>query len=189
MRDAVPPCGTTGGGGGGGAGTSPAAARATPDARTADPAAPDSSGVPGGDPSRPSRPTPAPHRPQRPLASHPGDALGRPRNNPPDEEDPPEQTATTTFTPHAFKTTPEQHSRCVVLPDLRMPRSFTPARTSLNAPTGAWCSLTVTVGVIALDNRGLNAPTGAWCSLTNVYINSNVRDAFVSMHLQVRGAP
>ena len=35
---------------------------------------------------------------------------------------------------------------------------------------------------------GLNAPTGAWCSLTrkdatvNVYIN-------VSMHLQVRGAP
>ena len=39
MRDAVPPCGTTGGGGG--AGTSPAAARATPDARTADPAAPD----------------------------------------------------------------------------------------------------------------------------------------------------
>ena len=121
MRDAVPPCGTTGGGGG--AGTSPAAARATPDARTADPAAPDSSGVPGGDPSRPSRPTPAPHRPQRPLASHPGDALGRPRNNPPDEEDPPEQTATTTFTPHAFKTTPEQHSRCVVLPDASTTRS------------------------------------------------------------------
>ena len=29
----------------------------------------------------------------------------------------PEQTATTTFTLHAFKTTPEQHSRCVVLPD------------------------------------------------------------------------
>ena len=37
---------------------------------------------------------PAPQRPQRPRASHPGDALGRPRNNPPDEEDPPEQTAT-----------------------------------------------------------------------------------------------
>ena len=35
------------------------------------------------------------------------DALGRPRNNPPDEEDPPEQTATTTFTLHVFKTTPE----------------------------------------------------------------------------------
>ena len=111
MRDAVPPCGTTGGGGG--AGTSPAAARATPDARSADPT-PD---APGGDSSGPSRPTPAPQHPQRPLASHPGDALGRPRNSPPDEEDLPEQTVTTTFTLHAFKTTPEQHSRCVVLPD------------------------------------------------------------------------
>ena len=63
--------------------------------------------APGGDPSRPSRPAPAPHRPQRPRASHPGDALGRPRNSPPDEEDPPEQTATEAFTPHVFKTTPE----------------------------------------------------------------------------------
>ena len=36
----------------------------------------------------------------------PGDAPGRLRNNPPDEEDPPEQTATATFTPHAFKATP-----------------------------------------------------------------------------------
>ena len=36
-----------------------------------------------------------------------GDALGRLRNNPPDEEDPPEQTATTTFTLHVFKTAPE----------------------------------------------------------------------------------
>jgi len=35
------------------------------------------------------------------------DVLGRLRNNPPDEEDPPEQTATATFTPHAFKTIPE----------------------------------------------------------------------------------
>ena len=91
----------------------------------ADPAAPDPTDAPGddgeitaeefnaappdapeGDSGGPSRPAPAPHRPQRPLASHPGDALGRPRNNPPDEEDPPEQTATNTFTPHVFKTTP-----------------------------------------------------------------------------------
>ena len=36
-----------------------------------------------------------------------GDALERLRNNPPDEEDPPEQTAATTFTLHVFKTTPE----------------------------------------------------------------------------------
>ena len=65
------------------------------------------SNTPGGDSGGPSRLTPAPHRPQRPRASHPGDALGRPRSSPPDEEDPPEQTATTTFTPHVFKTTPE----------------------------------------------------------------------------------
>ena len=42
-----------------------------------------------------------------PPASHPGDALGRLRNNPSDEEDPPEQTTTTTLTPHILKTTPE----------------------------------------------------------------------------------
>ncbi len=72
--------------------------------------------APGGDPSGPSRPAPAPQRPQRPLASHPGDALGRLRNSPSDEEDPPEQTVTTTFMPHAFKTTPEQPfgSACVM---------------------------------------------------------------------------
>ena len=66
--------------------------------------------APGGDSSGPSRLAPAPHRPQQPLASHPGDAPGRLRNNPPDEKDPPEQTATTTLTPHAFKTTSEQPS-------------------------------------------------------------------------------
>ena len=66
MRDAVPPCGTTGGGGG--AGTSPAAARAVPDARPADPAAPSAPPTaPGGDSGGPSRPAPAPQRPQRPL--------------------------------------------------------------------------------------------------------------------------
>ena len=54
--------------------------------------------------------------------------------------------------------------RCAVLPDL------------FGAIVGTLCAI------------GLNAPTGAWCSLTrkdatvNVYIN-------VSMHLQVRGAP
>ena len=81
-----------------------------PTTAPADPAAPSAPPHPGDDSGGPSRPTPAPHRPQRPLASHPGDALGRPRNNPPDEEDPPEQTITTTFTPHVFKTTPEQPS-------------------------------------------------------------------------------
>ena len=105
MRDAVPPCGTTGGGGG--AGTSPAAARTVPDARPADPAAPS---APHRTRGRLRRAVTAGPRAPTPSATPritPGDALGRPRNNPPDEEDPPEQTATTTFTPHAFKTTPE----------------------------------------------------------------------------------
>ena len=117
MRDAVPPCGTTGGGGG--TRTSPAAAR------PADPAAPD-----------------PPRRTRRR----------------------PEQTATTTFTLHAFKTTPEQHSRCVVLPDFE--RSDKTGTVCLNAPTGAWCSLTYYINGSVYTFFGLNAPTGAWCSLT-----------------------
>ena len=53
--------------------------------------------------------------------------------------------------------------RCVVLPDQGL--------------QGPW----------AVAN-GLNAPTGAWCSLTGV---KEILGAFrtVSMHLQVRGAP
>ena len=35
----------------------------------------------------------------------------------------------------------------------------------------------------------LNAPTGAWCSLTGVAVVAVVLMALVSMHLQVRGAP
>ena len=97
---------------GGGVGTAPAASRTAPGTRPADPDSPD---APGDDPSGPSRPTPAPQHPQRPPASHPEDALGRPRNNPPDEEDPPEQTTTTTPTTHAFKTTlnnlPHRHGQ------------------------------------------------------------------------------
>ena len=131
----------------------------SPTITPADPAAPDSPNAPGGDPSGPSRPTPAPQRPQRPLASHPGDALGRLRNNPPDEEDPPEQTITTTFTPHVFKTTPEQHSRCVVLPDISVLGRSTALLRRLNAPTGAWCSLTPALGSGGMTPlRGPGAP-------------------------------
>ena len=36
---------------------------------------------------------------------------------------------------------------------------------SLNAPTGAWCSLTLPECGGGAGQR-LNAPTGAWCSLT-----------------------
>ena len=36
---------------------------------------------------------------------------------------------------------------------------------------------------------GLNAPTGAWCSLTGLSASFLLRALVVSMHLQVRGAP
>ena len=57
-------------------------------------------------PPPPPGPPPTVDRPV-PLRPTTPDAPGRLRNNPLDEEDPPEQTVTTTFTPHAFKTTPE----------------------------------------------------------------------------------
>ena len=84
--------------------------------------------------------------------------------------------------------------RCVVLPDGRLLRHDRLPRKSLNAPTGAWCSLTriylnltrnelmsqCTYRCVVLpDRRGcqespsgrrLNAPTGAWCSLTATLI-------------------
>mgnify|MGYP001001052563 FL=1 len=36
---------------------------------------------------------------------------------------------------------------------------------------------------------GLNAPTGAWCSLTEGRLQQYQAAEGVSMHLQVRGAP
>ena len=102
--------------------------------------------------------------------------------------------------------------RCVVLPDGIA--GFTLGRASgLNAPTGAWCSLTITVVTVTVILIGLNAPTGAWCSLTPtakktakaakksqctyrcvVLPDCRVQSQdysldLVSMHLQVRGAP
>ena len=81
--------------------------------------------------------------------------------------------------------------RCVVLPDTMARRVRASTAQSLNAPTGAWCSLTsrsppcrvrrgwsqctyrcvVLPDVIPLSDSvieavRLNAPTGAWCSLT-----------------------
>ena len=79
--------------------------------------------------------------------------------------------------------------RCVVLPD-EEDLSWLERQVRLNAPTGAWCSLTGGGGsggsvsvrsqctyrcVVLPDSGGvspppsaigLNAPTGAWCSLT-----------------------
>ena len=47
---------------------------------------------------------------------------------------------------------------------------------SLNAPTGAWCSLTRKIATVAYLLLRLNAPTGAWCSLTER--SSHVRTAY-----------
>ena len=99
--------------------------------------------------------------------------------------DPPAQTAA-----HDAAVLSQCTYRCVVLPDASRRSSSTSSPRSLNAPTGAWCSLTVAAALIvsgqgksqctyrcvvlpdeerplqAYGGQGLNAPTGAWCSLT-----------------------
>ena len=111
--------------------------------------------------------------------------------------------------------TPESQCtyRCVVLPDTRPGGSGTSGLRCLNAPTGAWCSLTrffiarkedgmpsqCTYRCVVLPDDSwrhrhsalgrLNAPTGAWCSLTARVTSVWAARAAVSMHLQVRGAP
>ena len=60
---------------------------------------------------------------------------------------------------------------------------------SLNAPTGAWCSLTPSADMADYLVLCLNAPTGAWCSLTGIMLSNVIVGIGVSMHLQVRGAP
>ena len=55
----------------------------------------------------------------------------------------------------------------VVLPDSPICSSSSSGKPSLNAPAGAWCSLTRRLGLGRRScHRGLNAPAGAWCSLT-----------------------
>ena len=56
--------------------------------------------------------------------------------------------------------------RCVVLPDRRLVSRHGRRARSLNAPTGAWCSLTLLGRLLHTRGFRLNAPTGAWCSLT-----------------------
>ena len=78
--------------------------------------------------------------------------------------------------------------RCVVLPDEEAHASWLISTQGLNAPTGAWCSLTLLRSSFPGGSSRLNAPTGVWCSLT---IKDDAREQrrLVSMHLQVRGAP
>ena len=77
--------------------------------------------------------------------------------------------------------------RCAVLPD-HQPHVQRPRTECLNAPTGAWCSLTMGLTHYGWGSYCLNAPTGAWCSLT-LTLSRERRTVMVSMHLQVRGAP
>ena len=103
--------------------------------------------------------------------------------------------------------------RCVVLPDRAACAILGVAPVCLNAPTGAWCSLTdgalgrqvgdagsqCTYRCVVLPDLSrlfdsetslsLNAPTGAWCSLTRTLPGLQQGPPGVSMHLQVRGAP
>ena len=100
-----------------------------------------------------------------------------------------------------------------MLPDRTISYSERTTHVRLNAPTGAWCSLTTSGGEVKRLLSRLNAPTGAWCSLTHKktivitikdgsqctyrcvvlpdYIMAQSSEALfcVSMHLQVRGAP
>ena len=79
--------------------------------------------------------------------------------------------------------------RCVVLPDRTAHVVPVLKCICLNAPTGAWCSLTRDKRDDRLAENSLNAPTGAWCSLTDERDRNDQAFVDVSMHLQVRGAP
>ena len=56
--------------------------------------------------------------------------------------------------------------RCVVLPDIMTTTVLVVLLVRLNAPAGAWCSLTRCHHRRRSRRRSLNAPAGAWCSLT-----------------------
>ena len=84
---------------------------------------------------------------------------------------------------------PQCTYRCVVLPD-RTPSSRRPrARRRLNAPTGAWCSLTLYNYPVAVLN------SWSQCTYRCVVLPDEdvwkvvFQKTYVSMHLQVRGAP
>ena len=67
--------------------------------------------------------------------------------------------------------------RCVVLPDGWLLLKDRPGPESLNAPTGAWCSLTSVGRSLSSARDSLNAPTGAWCSLTGFLAHEYHRDS------------
>ena len=78
--------------------------------------------------------------------------------------------------------------RCVVLPDVETRDDKVVYKIGLNAPTGAWCSLTGT------DYHLAGAHDGSQCTYRCVVLPdfdglTSLVNYSVSMHLQVRGAP
>ena len=78
--------------------------------------------------------------------------------------------------------------RCVVLPDSEVLREW--AQVNESQCTYRCVVLPdAIVLLVAVLRSGLNAPTGAWCSLTRRPDAAAEQRQHVSMHLQVRGAP
>ena len=79
--------------------------------------------------------------------------------------------------------------RCVVLPDFTLSEAFPEEGKCLNAPTGAWCSLTGPLW------GGYEFICTSQCTYRCVVLPDDHNwigtqlDRNVSMHLQVRGAP
>ena len=80
--------------------------------------------------------------------------------------------------------------RCVVLPDAMTQRRG--SSSSLSSQCTYRCVVlpdSMCFGLLHIINICLNAPTGAWCSLTGRGRRAVMATLIVSMHLQVRGAP
>ena len=79
--------------------------------------------------------------------------------------------------------------RCAVLPDrVRHPACHC-AGFGLNAPTGAWCSLTINIGLVV--GAVLRSQCTYRCGVLpdSAELDLHWTTPEVSMHLQVRGAP
>ena len=76
-----------------------------------------------------------------------------------------------------------------MLPDTLMEDTPSVDDLGLNAPTGAWCSLTAAIQSLWVSHI-VSQCTYRCVVLPDPYTNSSTTlFAFVSMHLQVRGAP
>ena len=78
--------------------------------------------------------------------------------------------------------------RCVVLPDIGNV-TFTDLATSLNAPTGAWCSLTSHSSRLSITGGKSQCTYRCVVLPDHEHRSRHHRLCHVSMHLQVRGAP